>query len=87
MKVRGREKIETALADLGEVQALRLDAHMYRLDRDGVKDAGADERDLSIWISDDDGRVPLRTVARTDYGDIRMDIVDYHPGNGARLRP
>lgn len=87
MKVRGREKLDTELADLGEVMALRLDAHMYRLTREGTKDTTADERDLSIWISDDDGRVPLRTVAKTDYGDIRMDIVDYHPGNGQRLRP
>jgi len=87
MQVRGREKIETELPDLGEVAALRFDAHMYRLDREGKKDATAEERDLSIWISDDDGRVPLRTVARTDYGDIRMDIVDYSPGTGARLRP
>jgi hypothetical protein len=87
MKIRGREKIKTDLPDLGEVTALRLDARMYRLTRDGARDRSADERELSIWISDDDGRVPLRTVARTDYGDMRMDIVDYHPGNGQRLRP
>jgi hypothetical protein len=87
MQIRGREKIRTELPDLGEVSALRFDAHMYRLDREGKKDATADERNLSIWISDDDGRVPLRTVARTDYGDIRMDLVDYNPGTGQRLRP
>ena len=87
MRVRGRETIKTALPDLGEVSALRFDAHMYRLDREGKKDPTASERDLSIWISDDDGRVPLRTAARTDYGDIRMDIVDYNPGTGQRLRP
>ena len=86
MQIRGREKIETALPDLGEVMALRFDAHMFRLDREGKKDPGADERNMTIWISDDDGRVPLRTVARTDYGDIRMDIVDYSPGTGQRLR-
>lgn len=87
MTVRGREQIKTELPDLGEVTALRFDAHMYRLDRDGKKDTSCEERDLSIWISDDDGRVPLRTVARTDYGEIRMDIVDYNPGGGRRLRP
>jgi hypothetical protein len=87
MTIRGREKIKTDLPDLGEVAALRFDARMYRLDREGKRDPTSDERNLSIWISDDDGRVPLRTVARTDYGDIRMDIVDYFPGNGQRLRP
>lgn len=87
MKITGRETIQTDLPDLGEVSALRFDARLYRLTRDGARDTSSDERNLSIWISDDDGRVPLRTVARTDYGDIRMDIVDYHPGNGQRLRP
>lgn len=87
MTVRGKEKIKTDLPDLGEVTALRFDAHMYKLDRKGGKYPNTDERDLSIWISDDDGRVPLRTVGRTDYGDIKMDIVDYQPGSGQRLRP
>jgi hypothetical protein len=87
MTIRGREKIQTALPDLGEVTALRFDARMHRLTRDGARDPSAEERELSIWISDDDGRVPLRTVARTDYGDMRMEIVDYHPGTGQRLRP
>ncbi len=86
MTIRGREQIQTDLPDLGEVTALRFDARMYRLTRDGARDPSAEERELSIWISDDDGRVPLRTVARTDYGPIRMDIVDYQPGNGQRLR-
>jgi len=87
MQIRGREKVQTALPDLGEVMALRFDAHLHRLDREGKRDPAADERTLSIWISDDDGRVPLRTTARTDYGDIRMEIVDYSPGSGQRLRP
>jgi hypothetical protein len=87
MTIRGREKIKTELPDLAEVTALRFDAHMYKLDREGGKFPNNDERDLSIWISDDDGRVPLRTTARTDYGDIKMDIVDYQPGTGQRLRP
>ena len=86
MTIRGREKIHTDLPDLAEVTALRLDAHMYKLDRDGGKYPNSEARDLSIWISDDDGRVPLRTTARTDYGDIKMDIIEYQPGAGQRLR-
>jgi hypothetical protein len=30
--------------------------------------------------------VPLEIKAITDYGDVRMQIVDYQPGQGARLR-
>ena len=86
IKIRGKEKVTTELADLEEVSALRFDAHTYKLTRDGGKFPGNDERDFSVWISDDDGRVPLQTVARTDYGDIKMKIVEYSPGTGERLK-
>jgi hypothetical protein len=81
--VRDKAKLVT---ELGALPAQRFDGHTYKLDRDGKKSAGDDERDFSIWISDDDGRVPLQVVARTDYGDMKMQIVDYQPGSGKRLR-
>ncbi|HEY1557617.1 MAG TPA: DUF3108 domain-containing protein [Kofleriaceae bacterium] len=83
MKIHGREQLHT---QLGELPALRLDGHTYKLDKDGSRDPGSDERNFSVWISDDDGRVPLEVKARTDYGDIEMVIVDYQPGTGQRLR-
>lgn len=82
MTVRGKDKLVT---ELGQLPALRFDGHTYKLDRDGKK-LGDDERDFSVWISDDDGRVPLQVTARTDYGDMKMQIVDYQPGSGQRLR-
>jgi hypothetical protein len=83
MTVHGREKVVT---ELGEFPALRFDGRTYRLTRDGKRDTSSDERLLSIWISDDADRVPLQTTGRTDYGEIKMEIVEYTPGNGARLR-
>lgn len=83
MKIHGREQLRT---ELGTLPALRLDGHTYKLGRDDQRARGSDERDFSIWISDDDGRVPLQIIARTDYGDIRMEITDYQPGTGQRLR-
>ena len=83
VKIHGRDKLVT---DLGEFSALRIDGHTYKLGRDGKKLAGEDERDFSVWISDDAGRAPLQTTARTDYGDIVMKIVDYQPGNGEPIR-
>jgi hypothetical protein len=82
--IRGRERLTTAL---GELPALRFDAETYRVKRDGTKDTEADERKFSLWISDDAGRVPLQINARTDYGDVKMQIVDYQPGNGDPIRP
>ncbi len=83
IKIHGKEKLQT---ELGELPALRIDAHTYKLDRLGAKFIGSDERDFSLWISDDDGRVPLQINAKTDYGDVKMRIVDYQPGTGARIR-
>jgi hypothetical protein len=82
--VRGREKVVT---DLGDFPALRFDGRSYRLDRDGQRDTSAEQRSFSLWISDDDGRVPLQNVAESDFGTLEMTLVDYQPGNGHRLRP
>jgi hypothetical protein len=84
MTIAGEEKLVT---DLGEFPTLRFDAHAYRLERDGTKSPSSDERNFSIWITNDQGRVPVQTVGRTDYGDIKLSIVDYQPGTGERLRP
>jgi len=83
MTIHGKETLQT---ELGELPALRLDGHTYKLLRDGRRDPDSDPRDFSLWISDDDGRVPLQIVAKTDYGDIKMRIVDYQPGTGQPLR-
>jgi hypothetical protein len=79
----GRETITT---ELGDLPAHRLDGHVSKVDRQDVKVAGTDERDFSVWVSDDDGRVPLKIVARTDYGDVVLTLAAYDPGTGTRLR-
>jgi hypothetical protein len=82
--IHGKEKLVT---DLGDLPALRIDGRTHKVNRDGARDASSPERSFSMWISDDDGRVPLEIKAVTDYGDLRMRIVDYQPGTGKRLRP
>jgi hypothetical protein len=84
LTIRGKEKRVT---DLGDLPALRIDGRTYKLTRDGVRAPDDSEREFTIWISDDDGRVPLEIKAVTDYGDLKMQITDYQPGNGQRLRP
>jgi len=80
--IHGKEQLVTAL---GTLPALRIDGKTYKLDRKGAREPDSAERMFSMWISDDDGRVPLEIKAMTDYGDLRMQIVDYQPGNGKRL--
>ena len=83
MKIGSKGMLHT---ELGDFPVVRLDGHTYKLGRDDQRYPGSDERDFSIWISADDGRVPLKVTAKTDYGDIEMNIVDYAPGSGKRLR-
>lgn len=82
--IRGKARLTT---ELGELPALVIDGRTHKLRRDGTRTADDAERRFTIWISDDDGRVPLQINAVTDYGDLVMQIVDYQPGTGARLRP
>jgi len=78
--------VEKLVTELGELPALRIEGHTYKLRRDGARTPDDAERRFTMWISDDDGRVPLAIKAVTDYGDLMMQIVDYQPGTGARLR-
>lgn len=76
---------ESVVTSLGELPALRIDGASRRLNRDGTVDPKSDTRQYSLWISDDADRVPLLLVGRTDYGDIRMELIEYVAGT-RRLR-
>jgi len=77
----------TLVTELGELPVLRFDARTTKLDRAGGVWVGQEQRDFTLWISDDNDRVPLKLDAKSDLGSISMDIVDYQPGTGQRLRP
>lgn len=76
---------EDVVTELGELPAVRIDGVSRWINRDGSVDTSVDPRHYSLWISDDADRVPLVMVARTDYGDVKMEIVEYVAGTGARL--
>jgi hypothetical protein len=76
----------TLVTELGELPVVRFDAVTTKIDRNGQRYAGQEDRNFTLWISDDDGRVPLKLDATSDFGSISMAIVAYEPGTGARLR-
>ena len=57
LKSRGRETIVT---DLGDLPAMRIDGRTYKLERNGKREPDATSASSRVWISDDDGRVPLQ---------------------------
>jgi hypothetical protein len=82
VKLVGRTPVVT---DLGELPAVKFDATTARIMRDGTIDTGTEPRHFTMWISDDADRVPLLLVAESDYGDIKLEIVDYAAGTGHNL--
>ncbi len=76
---------ENIVTPMGSLPAVRFDGVSRRLSRKGEIDMSQGDRHYSIWVSDDADRVPLMLVAKTDYGDVKMEIVDYAAGQGQRL--
>ncbi len=77
MEVIGYENLSTKL---GNLPTARYDGEGVRLARDGTIDPTSDRRRFSIWLTDDADRVPVRLIARTDYGDVVMELLAYSPG-------
>ena len=77
---------ETLVTALGELPSVRFDGINRRVRRDGTIDPAGDARLYSAWVSDDADRVPILLVAKTDYGDIRMEIIEYVSGTSPNFR-
>jgi hypothetical protein len=75
---------DTQITALGKFPTLRFNGVARRIERDG-KEVTGDDRNYSLWITDDADRVPVVIVAKTDFGDVRMEITEYSAGTGARL--
>lgn len=75
---------DTQVTALGKFPTLRFNGVARKLERNG-KEVLGDDRSFSLWITDDADRVPVVIVAKTDYGDVRMEIIDYASGTGVRF--
>ncbi len=75
MRYIGAETIGTAL---GNRRAIRLDGSSYRAAPNlaVAKDEKA-MRTFSVWLSDDADRVPLRVTAKTELGEVAMELTEY----------
>lgn len=74
---------EVKTTQLGDLPTVRIDGISRRLLRNGSWEPQGDIRHFSLWITDDADRVPVLVVAKTDFGDVKMEIVGYTPGSGA----
>jgi hypothetical protein len=70
----GREKRKTKL---GRYRASRIEGTALRLTDDLSPDTATRARSFSLWISDDADRLPILVEAVTEYGPVRVELVDY----------
>ncbi|HEY0251804.1 MAG TPA: DUF3108 domain-containing protein, partial [Kofleriaceae bacterium] len=71
---------ETIGSALGNRASVHLTGEAYRVkpnlatEQPNAKAA----RTFDVWISDDNDRVPLKMTAKTELGDVEMDLTDYN---------
>jgi len=76
LKVLGRERIYTAM---GAKNALKVGGVALRITDRGEVIKRKAPRKVSLWLSADGRRVPLRLVGDTKLGVVQADISSYRP--------
>jgi len=68
---------ETIGSSVGNRRAVVLEGTSFRARRNLTAEPGKATRTFRVWLSDDADRVPLKCSAKTELGDIVMDLVEY----------
>jgi len=82
LRMTGREPVKTAL---GRYPALRIDGVGRRVTRELRPDLDKPERHFTVWLSDDENRLPLVTEGKTEYGDVKAELVEYSRPDGTQV--
>jgi hypothetical protein len=69
--------IETVGSAVGNRRAVHLDGSAFRAKPNLTLESDKASRTFSVWLSDDADRVPLKLVAKTELGDVAMDLTEY----------
>jgi hypothetical protein len=68
---------DTVGSAIGNRRAIRFTGEAYRARRDFVPETARPSRTFTVWLSDDADRVPLKVAAKTELGDIVMELTEY----------
>lgn len=75
LELRGSQTVRTAM---GLRSALHFEGFSRRLHHRTLDpDPAKEPRGMSLWLSDDAHRMPLRVVAHTEYGKFQAELVSY----------
>ncbi len=80
-------KRETIRTGMGLYPAIRIEGWGARLTHRMRRDERRQPRTFTLWISDDANRLPLRFIARTEHGELGMELIEYrHPDRAVSRR-
>ena len=68
---------ETVGSVLGNRRAVHFEGASYRARHNFAVESKDPARTFDVWLSDDADRVPLKMTAKTELGDITMDLTEY----------
>jgi Protein of unknown function (DUF3108) len=68
---------ETVGSSVGNRRAVVFEGMSYKVKRDLSRESTKPARTFRVWLSDDADRVPLKCSAKTELGDIVMDLTEY----------
>lgn len=68
---------ETIGSAVGNRRAVKLEGISFRARPNFTIEANKPTRTFTVWLSDDADRVPLRVVAKTELGEVSVDLTEY----------
>jgi hypothetical protein len=71
---RGSETIGSAV---GNRRAIKFDGASFRARPNFTIETDKPMRTFTVWLTDDADRVPLRVLAKTELGDVTVDLTEY----------
>jgi hypothetical protein len=71
----GQDTIGSAI---GNRRAIRFSGESYRARPDFSPETPRPTRTFTVWLSDDADRVPLKVAAKTELGDVVMNLTEYN---------
>jgi hypothetical protein len=71
----GSEAIGSAM---GNRRTVHIEGAAFRARPNLTLESETATRTFSVWLTDDADRVPLKVVAKTELGDVAMDLTEYN---------
>ena len=69
--------IESVGSAMGNRRAVHFDGAAFHAKANLALESEHPTRTFSVWLTDDADRVPLKLVAKTELGDVAMDLTEY----------